>query len=93
MEVPLFGWADHDPADPYWDDLMENVLEISREDQDVLSSIQTSLNTGKFSGSMLSYLERALYWFNEEIDRSIGSDNIPQEMRMSLVLVGQVETE
>jgi hypothetical protein len=34
--------------------------------------------------------ERAIYWYHEEIDRRIGIDNIPQELRVQQVLKDHV---
>ncbi|MFD2138639.1 hypothetical protein ACFSLT_31265 [Novosphingobium resinovorum] len=31
---------------------------------------------------MTGYQERALYWFEEEIDRRIGPEHIPAELRV-----------
>jgi hypothetical protein len=39
---------------------------------------------------VMGYQERALYWFQEEIDRRIGPDRIPAHMRVTPVLAGQM---
>jgi len=35
---------------------------------------------------LMGYQERALYWYQEEIDRQIGADKIPPHLRITPVL-------
>lgn len=50
---------------------------ILMEDIENLSAIQSSLQSGAFSGMVLGYQERRLYWTHEQIDRVIGPDLVP----------------
>jgi len=61
------------------------------EDMANLGSIQESLRSGAFSGMMLNYQERRIYWTHEEIDRRIGVDRIPPALRVEPVLGAFVE--
>ena len=61
------------------------------EDFQFLSGIQKSLNSGAFTGMQLCYQERRIYWFHEEIDRVIGEDRIPENLRVEKLLAGHVE--
>jgi choline monooxygenase len=57
-------------------------------DEDVrnLEAIQTSLRSGAFTGMMLGYQERRIYWSHEQIDREIGADRVPPELAVAQVL-------
>jgi len=84
MEVQLVAGKGGD--DEHWDQTMQYFLEFFDEDARQLSSLQKSLDSGYFTGMMLSYSERIIYWYHEEIDRVIGPENIPPAMRMQPVL-------
>jgi choline monooxygenase len=86
MEIPLFGWGGESENVEYWDKLMADILSITSEDMHILTNIQKSLSAGYFTGVLLSYHERAIYWFNEELDRVIGAENIPVHLRVQQVL-------
>lgn len=57
-------------------------------DEDVrnLEAIQASLNSGAFTGMLLGYQERRIYWSHEEIDRVIGADLVPHDLAVAQVL-------
>jgi len=61
------------------------------EDIKNLAPIQESLESGAYTGSLVNYQERRIYWFNEEIDRRIGVERIPSGMRVSQVLTPETE--
>jgi hypothetical protein len=60
--------------------------QIMQEDVSNLASIQASLNSGAFSGMMLNYQERRIYWFHGELDRCIGEAALPPELTVAQVL-------
>ena len=62
---------------PFWDTFIPIFDGVLDEDMVNLAPIQRSLNSGAFTGMMLNYQERRIYWFHEEIDRRIGAKNIP----------------
>jgi len=89
IEVIAVGAGDeHENADnsEYWQTFMQNYDLIMQEDLQFLESIQRSLESGAFKGMTLCYQERRIYWLHEEIDRRIGLDNIPENLRVAQVL-------
>jgi choline monooxygenase len=62
-------------------------------DEDVrnLEAIQASLESGAFTGMLLNYQERRIYWSHEEIDRAIGADRLPPGLPVEQVLAPFVE--
>jgi choline monooxygenase len=66
---------------------------ILEEDVENLEAIQASLESDAFTGMMLGYAERRIYWSHEEIDRCIGPERIPAELRVAQVLAPFVEGE
>ncbi len=90
QEIKILGWAGEEwDDDDYWSKVLSNLLEIFDEDLRFISKIQQSLEGGFFTGMMLSYMERAIYWYQEELDRKIGMDNIPEHLRIKPVLSAQ----
>lgn len=78
MEAIFLGpdWGEGDrPA--FWDDFLPVYEQVLEEDLMNLSGIQASLNSEAFTGMMINYQERRIYWFHEEIDRRIGAADIP----------------
>jgi len=92
MDWKLLGW-DEDGIEEsgYWDKLVSDTMVIIEEDTVLLDKIQQSLEGGFFTGMMLSYTERPIYWYHEEIDRRIGQNNIPPALRVKQVLGDHVE--
>jgi phenylpropionate dioxygenase-like ring-hydroxylating dioxygenase large terminal subunit len=66
---------------------------ILMEDVANLEAIQSSLNSGAFTGMMLNYQERRIYWSHEQIDRAIGSGNVPPELAVKQLLTPFIERE
>lgn len=61
------------------------------EDLAVLPGMQTSLDTGSLDQVTLSYQERRIYHVHEAIDRAIGVERVPEELRVRPVLGTFVE--
>jgi phenylpropionate dioxygenase-like ring-hydroxylating dioxygenase large terminal subunit len=93
LEVVGLGpdWGDG-PKPDYWDMAVPAFRKVLDEDMANLGSIQESLESGAFTGMMLNYQERRIYWTHEEIDRRIGAERIPPSLRVRQVLGGYVET-
>jgi choline monooxygenase len=64
---------------------------ILMEDVTNLEAIQASLDSGAFTGMMLNYQERRIYWSHEQIDRAIGADRVPPELAVQQLLAPYVE--
>jgi phenylpropionate dioxygenase-like ring-hydroxylating dioxygenase large terminal subunit len=91
MEATMFGWESDSPEDKeYWAKMRPTVESILSEDLRLFHSMQRSLESGVMPSIVMGYQERALYWFQEEIDRRIGPDRIPAHMRVTPVLAGQM---
>ena len=83
--------AENTENSEYWETFATNYDMIMKEDMQFLAGIQASLDSGAFTGMMLSYQERRIYWMHEEFDRRIGAENIPESLRVEQVLGSFVE--
>lgn len=92
LEVIMVGWSEEGDA-AYWDALIAGYDAVLQEDLQFLASIQRSLESGAFTGMMLNYQERRIYWLHEEIDRRIGPDRIPAPLRVTPMLGSFVEAQ
>lgn len=87
MHNMMMGWKRDDEEDrAFWKQMMENQLNVLGEDTYLFASIQRSMKEGELPKIMLSYQEQQIYWYNEEIDRRIGVENVPEHCRMQQVL-------
>ncbi|MGK2286292.1 aromatic ring-hydroxylating oxygenase subunit alpha [Pedomonas sp. V897] len=93
MEAIYLGpdWQDG-PRPAFWDRFLPIFDAVLQEDMMNLAPIQASLDSGAFTGMMINYQERRIYWLHEEIDRCIGADNVPPELAVKQVLSDYVET-
>ena len=66
---------------------------VLEEDMVNLQPIQASLDSTAFSGMMLGYQERRIYWAHEVIDERIGRDRIPPGLAVEPRLAGALESE
>ena len=76
-----------------WPTRMSNFERILEEDTQFAPRIQESVETGGFRGIYLSYQERRIYHWHEELDRRIGPENVPPELRVRPMLDPWVATE
>jgi phenylpropionate dioxygenase-like ring-hydroxylating dioxygenase large terminal subunit len=91
LEVRLVGWESYSPAEPdYWSTLRATMETILSEDLSLFASIQQGVQSCFMPKLLMGYQERTLYWFEEELDRRIGAQNIPEAMRVTPVLANQV---
>ncbi|MBS0394220.1 MAG: aromatic ring-hydroxylating dioxygenase subunit alpha [Proteobacteria bacterium] len=84
VEVHWFapeGAQDHE----LWPTRMANFERILEEDTQFAPHIQESVECGGFDGMCLSYQERRIYHWHEELDRRIGAA-VPSELRIPRVL-------
>jgi len=85
---PDDGRADYSD---YWQKHIDDVAKIFAEDLHLMPGLQNSLEGGKFTGMMLSYKERAIYWLHEEIDRRIGASRLPSSLALTQILAPYAE--
>lgn len=87
MEAIVFGWESAEDDDPdFWPGIRASTLDILAEDLRLFASLQRSFDAGAIRSVAMSYQERAIYWYQEELDRRIGAGNIPPELRITPVL-------
>lgn len=87
LEVIFLGpdWGDGERPQ-IWEYFMQMFNKIIAEDVSCLASIQDSLKSDAFTGMMLNYQERRIYWMHEQLDRCIGADKLPKELAVKQVL-------
>ena len=61
---------------------MQNFERILMEDLELAPYLQKSLASKAYAGSQLSFQERRIYHWHEELDRRIGSGRVPESMRV-----------
>lgn len=71
------------PLDPLWETRIANFDRIVDEDVSFVQPIQESINSPGFKGVPLSYQERRIYHWHEELDQRIGVDRIPAHLRVA----------
>ncbi|MXW51875.1 MAG: aromatic ring-hydroxylating dioxygenase subunit alpha [Gammaproteobacteria bacterium] len=78
-------WGDGEPPsgttvrNQYFDQIME-------EDTQSVEPIQKSLQAGAFEGPLTSYHERRIYHHEASVDRLIGVERVPEQLRVAQVL-------
>jgi phenylpropionate dioxygenase-like ring-hydroxylating dioxygenase large terminal subunit len=94
MEVDVH-WFAPDGAEGHelWPTRMSNFERILEEDTQFAPRIQESVETAGFKGMCVSYAERRIYHWHEELDRRIGTANIPEALRVKPVLGAYLATE
>lgn len=91
MVVSVMGWKGDSEADiAFWEGMKQQIQSIAAEDQHLFAPLQRSLDSGLLPTMLLGYQERVLYWYQEEIDRRIGVENIPEHLRITPVLSGHI---
>ena len=92
MEILWFApdWGGG-PRDPLWETRIANFDRILDEDISFVAPIQASLTSPGFKGVPLNYQERRIYHWHEELDRRIGVDRIPSQLRVAPVLAEWVK--
>ncbi|HET8612793.1 MAG TPA: RHO alpha subunit C-terminal catalytic domain-containing protein, partial [Sphingomonas sp.] len=81
------------PRPSFWDRFLPIFDGVLQEDMMNLAPIQTSLDSGAFTGMMINYQERRIYWQHEEIDRRIGAADMPPGLAVHQVLEPFVERQ
>ena len=65
--------------------------EVLFEDLNVLPGEQRSINAGTLESLRLGYQERRIYYLHEAIDRAIGTERVPESLRVPQLLGSFVE--
>jgi phenylpropionate dioxygenase-like ring-hydroxylating dioxygenase large terminal subunit len=85
-------WGDGE-RHPQWDQRIENFNRILAEDMELVPRIQQSLESPGFLGGRLSYQERRIYHWHEELDRRLNAAAIPPHLRLEPKLAEFFEHE
>ena len=83
-------WGQPDLDDP-WKAMLQIFDMVLDEDTRNLKWIQSSVESEGFRGIPLNYQERRIYHLHEEIDRVIGCQNVPPELRVEPKLDSWIE--
>lgn len=75
----------------YYEKFEESNIIPLGEDKILFPSMQRAMESGEFSGAVLGFQEQFLHWYNEQIDRTIGPDNIPAHLRVKQILAPFVQ--
>jgi phenylpropionate dioxygenase-like ring-hydroxylating dioxygenase large terminal subunit len=74
------------PLTDLWKVRIANFDRILDEDLQFAAQIQESVMSPGFRGVPLNYQERRIYHWHEELDRRIGRDKVPQQLRIEPLL-------
>lgn len=91
-------WIYYGPKDWEGDELPEHwkvrrdtYNQIMAEDEMNMAPMQESMESPALTGIPINYQERRIWHLHEEIDRRIGAENIPPELRMEQLLAPYFE--
>ncbi len=91
MSNMFIGWKRDDAEDSrFWEGMLQSQKTVLAEDIGLFPTIQRSYKQGDIAQVVLSFQEQFIQWYNEEIDRRIGLDNIPPALRVNPVLAAHV---
>lgn len=94
MVMTIMGWPAEEDEDPaVWNTMKTQMRDIANEDQKLFAGMQEALDSGFLPGVLMGYQERALYWYHEEVDRRIGVERIPAELRITPLLAAHVHPD
>ena len=92
-------WIHYAPKDwegdelpPHWRKRLDTFDRIMEEDTRNMAPMQRSLESPGLRGVPISYPERRIRHFHEQIDRVIGPDRVPADLRMASLLDSYVES-
>ena len=82
---------DRDDLPVHWQQRRRAYNQIMAEDEMNMAPMQRSMASPALSGIPINYQERRIWHLHEEIDRVIGVERIPEELRVRPVLGPYVE--
>jgi len=84
VEWTFYGPADESPeVAKTWELYVQIFDTVMNEDFMNLAPMHRSIASGALESIPLNYQERRIYHLHEEIDRLIGPENIPPELRVN----------
>ena len=86
---------DFDPSGgltPAWQKRMDTFDQIMAEDFSNLAPMQRSLESPAMRGIPINYQERRIWHFHEQLDRMIGPERIPPDLRVQPLLSRYIES-
>ena len=94
----LLEWSYYAPKDwegdeipTHWKKRSEQFNQIMDEDKFNMAPMQESLESSALTGIPINYQERRIWHLHEQIDRLIGEEHIPKELRIEKLLSPYVE--
>jgi len=91
LEVLWFAPGGDGPRAPLWETRIANFDRIVDEDIQFAEPMQETIESPGFRGVPLSYQERRIYHWHEEVDRRIGIERVPAELSVAPRLTAYVE--
>lgn len=82
IESHWFAPPGDDPLDRVWQQRLDNFGRILREDMAIVEHQQSAAAVPGLDGARVGYQERRIYHWHEELDRRIGAENIPPDLRV-----------
>ncbi len=90
---PFTTASAHEPLEPVWQKRMDTFDLIMAEDFANLEPMQRSMESPAMRGMPINYQERRIWHFHEQLDRMIGADRIPPELRVAPLLDRYIERD
>ncbi|MGI9622280.1 MAG: aromatic ring-hydroxylating oxygenase subunit alpha [Acidimicrobiales bacterium] len=81
-----------DDLPQHWEERRKQFNMIMDEDMMNMAPMQESMESPALGGIPINYQERRIWHLHEQIDRMIGVENIPEELRVAQLLEGYVES-
>ena len=95
----LLEWSYYAPKDwegeeipTHWEKRSKQFDQIMDEDKFNMAPMQESLESPALTGIPINYQERRIWHLHEQIDRLIGEEHIPKELRIEKLLSPYIES-
>ena len=84
------AWGDGE-LPPHWQERRTGFDQIMDEDMMNMAPIQESMESPALRGIPINYQERRIWHLHEQLDRTIGTEHIPEHMRVRQLLSDYIE--